>query len=73
MICVRLSRLEKCCSKLVSHSSVTIDQADDAAKDTGIAALDARLMQSTVESAVAMARKNRVAGGSFNIDEFLIR
>jgi hypothetical protein len=43
------------------------------AKDTVIAGLDARLMQSTVESAVAMARKNRVAGGSFNIDEFLIR
>jgi len=50
-----------------------MDQADGVAKDTGIAALDARLMQSTVESAVAMARKNRVAGGSFNIDEFLIR
>jgi hypothetical protein len=43
------------------------------AKDTGVAALDARLIQSTVESAVAMARKNRVAGGAFNIDEFLIR
>jgi len=30
-------------------------------------------MHTTVESAVAMARKNRVTGGSFNIDEFLIR
>jgi len=43
------------------------------AKDTGVASLDAKLMHTTVESAVAMARKNRVTGGSFSIDEFLIR
>lgn len=43
------------------------------AKATGIATLDAKFLGSTVDSALAMARKMRTSGGTFNVDELLIR
>lgn len=44
-----------------------------AVKDTAVAALDARFLQTTAESAVQLARKMQIDGMTFDIDDFLIR
>jgi hypothetical protein len=57
----------------VSIPSRGSDELTYVAKATGIASLDAKYLGSTVESALAMARKMRTSGGTFNVDELLIR
>lgn len=45
----------------------------DVVKDTGIASMDARLINQTADTAMALARKMKVDNASFDTDEFLSR
>lgn len=42
-------------------------------RDTALASLDARLMMTTSEAALGIARKMKLEDNAFNVDEFLIR
>ncbi|WWC73428.1 uncharacterized protein I206_107395 [Kwoniella pini CBS 10737] len=42
-------------------------------KDTGIGALDANLMKTNTENAMALAKKFKIDGVNFDIDEFLLK
>ncbi|WWC93091.1 uncharacterized protein L201_008056 [Kwoniella dendrophila CBS 6074] len=42
-------------------------------KDTGIGTLDANLMKTNIENAMAVAKKFKIDGVSFDIDEFLLK
>lgn len=44
-----------------------------AVKDPSIANLDARLLQTTTETAGNLIRKMKLSGASFDVDEFLLR
>ena len=51
-----------------------MDQAHaSSVKDTSLAALDARLMHTTADTALDIARKMKIEGNVFDVDEFLLR
>jgi len=55
------------------RSSIPRPRKLTAVRDPTLGALDARLMMTGAETALLMARKMKMDGNAFNVDEYLIR